>query len=89
VPTRPSGKVRITVVEIFGGGKSQMKNGARREVQPGRTAVLRNFDVDMGGGAILGRNFDVKTGRAAREAFSATWNLGTLHRMPVMQTSQY
>jgi hypothetical protein len=29
------------------------------------------------GRAILGRNFDVTKGRAAGEACSATWNLGT------------
>jgi hypothetical protein len=28
-------------------------------------------------GAVLGRNFDVNIGRAAWEACSATWNLGT------------
>jgi hypothetical protein len=26
---------------------------------------------------MLGRNFDITNGRVAREAYSATWNLGT------------
>jgi hypothetical protein len=43
-------------------------------------ALLRmggiNFNINVGRAA-LGGNFDVTTGRAACEASSATWNLGT------------
>jgi hypothetical protein len=39
----------------------------------GEGSIEWNFDVT--GDAALGRNFDVKIGRAALETCSATWNL--------------
>jgi hypothetical protein len=53
-------------------------------------SVVLNFVISLGGGrtasgkilmlvwgATFGQNFDIKIGRAAREAPSAIWNLGT------------
>jgi hypothetical protein len=54
-----------------------MRSGARREVEQGLTAFDRNFDINLGraafgeifkltwGGATLGHNLYVNTGRAA------------------------
>jgi hypothetical protein len=68
------------VDETFGGGEGKMKGGARREVESGLTAFARDFEFyyKFGGGAALGgilmliwgggtlgRNFDIKIGRAA------------------------
>jgi hypothetical protein len=43
VPARPSGKSRISVDETYGGEEGKMKGGERREVEPGCTALARNF----------------------------------------------
>jgi hypothetical protein len=42
VPTRPSGKGKISVVKTFGGGEGKMKSGVRRKVELGLTAFVRN-----------------------------------------------
>jgi hypothetical protein len=45
VPARPSGKCRISAVETFGGGEGKIKSGARRDVELGLTASVRNFEL--------------------------------------------
>jgi hypothetical protein len=44
----------------FERGEGKMKRGTRTEVELGL-----NFEVDDWEGAILGRNFDIKTGKTA------------------------
>jgi hypothetical protein len=78
VPARPSGKGRFRDGKAFGSGKGRMRSGARREVEQGlmSSCAIFNFDVILGRAAFgeiriliwwatLGRNFDVKIGRAA------------------------
>jgi hypothetical protein len=92
VPARPSGKGTLSEGKAFRSGKGRMRSGARREVEQSlmRSCAILNFDISLGraafgeiwiliwgGGATLGRNFDVNIERAVWEACSATWNLGT------------
>jgi hypothetical protein len=43
VPARPSGKGRFSEGKAFGSGKGRIESGARREVERGLTAFVRNF----------------------------------------------
>jgi hypothetical protein len=44
VPARPFGEGRFSEGKAFGSGKGRMKIGARREVEQGLTAFVRNFE---------------------------------------------
>jgi hypothetical protein len=44
VPTHPPGKGRLSVCQIFGSGECNM-SGAKREVELGPTALVRNFEL--------------------------------------------
>jgi hypothetical protein len=44
VHARPSCKSRFNEGKAFGSGKGRMKNGARREVEQGLTALVHNFE---------------------------------------------
>jgi hypothetical protein len=44
VPVRPSGKGRFSEGKAFGSGKGKMEIGARREVEQGLTAFVRDFE---------------------------------------------
>jgi hypothetical protein len=44
VPARPSGKCRFSEGKAFGSGKGRMRSGARREVEQGLTAFVRDFE---------------------------------------------
>jgi hypothetical protein len=77
VPARPSGTGKFSEGKAFGSGNARMRSGARREVERGLTAFVRNLNFDnilgraafgeiwiLIWGATLGRNFDVNIGRA-------------------------
>jgi hypothetical protein len=44
VPARPSRIGRFSEGKAFGSGKGRMKSAARREVEQGLTAFVRNFE---------------------------------------------
>jgi hypothetical protein len=45
MPARPSGEGRFSESKAFGSGEGkEMKSGARREVEHGLTAFVRNFE---------------------------------------------